>query len=247
MSNNHITPYPRIFVPHVKKNYEDRELHIDDMMSRMGLEFEYMLDGDISDIEQDSDMLSRYFDNRMLVPSAAVSCAVKHLLIYEKMVEQNIASALILEDDIFLSENFVEIFGHSMTQSREFDFPFYIVYEATHLKFVPRSQRRHGVVIYPIEGVQCTGAYYINLATAAAILNQLKLEKCSLPIDIYLEKLNREGHFKTYWCHPAIAQQGSHNGMMTSSISPPRKESLSVTRIKRYLTTKYKSVLYYFR
>ena len=39
-----------IFVLHVREGYEDRAAHIDAMMARLGLSFEYMLDGDKCDL-----------------------------------------------------------------------------------------------------------------------------------------------------------------------------------------------------
>ena len=43
-----------VYVAHVKKGYEDRERHINEIMGRLAVSFTYMLDGDITDITPES-------------------------------------------------------------------------------------------------------------------------------------------------------------------------------------------------
>lgn len=237
--------FSKIYVLHVKTGFEDRKIHIDAMMSRLGLDFEYILDGDMSDL--DDDRLQTYFRGKMQAVTAATSCAYKHLLVYKKMVDENIEAALVLEDDIFLAKNFVEIFERSIEQMQSVERPFYVGYEATWLKLVPRSERRKGQVVYPAAATQCAGAYYINLAFAQMVLDTIIEEKCDIPFDIYLSSLASRGLHDIYWSYPVVAQQGSHDGRMSSAIGNSVVGNRTFVRIRRSLTFRYKKILYLFR
>jgi glycosyl transferase family 25 len=84
----------KVFVLHVKKGYEERAAHIDSMMSRLGIEFEYFLAGDIPDLTPE--LLDKYFTGMMKATLPVTSCATKHLLCHEKIVADNLPCALIL-------------------------------------------------------------------------------------------------------------------------------------------------------
>ena len=67
------TELPQIFVLHVREGYEDRAAHIDAMMKRLGLQFEYILDGDKTDLTPE--ILNRWFAGPMKCVQGATSCA----------------------------------------------------------------------------------------------------------------------------------------------------------------------------
>lgn len=54
----------KVFVLHVKEGNEDRAKQIEAMLEKLGIKFEYMLDGDIKDITEERK--SKYFDMRTM-------------------------------------------------------------------------------------------------------------------------------------------------------------------------------------
>lgn len=232
------------YLLHVKKGYEDRLEHMTSMLSAHNITFELILDGDIPDLTDE--IIEKYFSEYMCAKSATTSCACKHILCYEKMVSENIDYALILEDDMFFSKKFDDILQRTITERLGDKSPWYVGFEASCLKFVPRSQRKKWVVTYKGECVQCTGAYLINLPAARAILDCIKANKCNVLFDWYLDKLQNEKVFELYWTYPPVAEQGSHNGKMQSGISSGLQKS-KIRFIKRKITTFYKECLYFFR
>ncbi len=215
-----------VYVAHVKKGYEDRERHIDEMMGRLGVSFTYMLDGDIPDITPERS--AAYFSPQASFPMPARSCALKHLLIYEEIVRRRLYGALILEDDICLDRKFPEIFTLSMKELPAYErpqgteapmLPVMISYEDTRLRFVERSRRQKGRVLYPGDRDRMTGCYYVNRAAAEAMLHQVKTGGgISMPIDLFHAWMLREGKLSYLWCQPTVATQGSHNGLFRSGI-----------------------------
>lgn len=105
----------KVFVMHVKKGYEERRAHIENMLERLGIDCEFMLDGDIEDLS--SEVIHRYFTGTVMSgKTPGTSCALKHLLTYRTIIERNMNGALILEDDIRLSRNFVKVFNKTMDE-----------------------------------------------------------------------------------------------------------------------------------
>lgn len=235
----------KTFVLHVKHGYEDRKIHIEKTMSDHNIPFQYILDGDIADLT--TKRLDTYFSGARHSLSPGTSCAMKHILTWQEIVDSGVENALVIEDDIFLSKNFNRIFEMSVEQSQSFDRPFYIGYAAACLRLVPRSSRKKNVVIYKANDTQCTGAYFVNRQFAVTVLEYIKQHKCALPIDIFLATLCKEGVFDAYWSYPVIAKQGSHDGRMKSSITPHDNKSPLLRRISRSMTTNYKHMIYMFR
>lgn len=237
-----------IFVVHVSEGYEDRFEHIEKMLGEMNLKHEYMLRGDIKDITEA--VKKKYFkvSDDFNSPSA-MSCALKHVLICEEIVERNLPGALVLEDDIILHKNFLPIFKLSMKQLSEWNVStsqggVIINYEDTRLRFVERSRRKRGVVIYKGDRDRMTGCFYINNAAARILLDRMKQEGgMDRPIDLYQRHLLDLGLIEYLWCEPTIATQGSHVGLFKSAITNKTR----IDEIKWLIKRLYKKLLYQMR
>lgn len=234
-----------VFVAHVKSGYEDRQMHIDKMLGDAGIAFEYMLDGDIPDITETR--RSKYFSPVLEISLAAQSCALKHLLIYEQIVNRNLPGALVLEDDICLGRKFPQVFGKSMEEIHNCvggGNPLIISYEDTRLRYVERSRRVWNQVLYAGDRDRFAGCYYINYLGAKMILDYLKEHPLDRPIDLLHHQLLQSGRLAYYWSHPTVATQGSHSGLFRSGICTNKKR---ITEWKWRLRRQYRRLLYSFR
>lgn len=207
----------KVYVLHVKKGYEDRDLHIRKMLGNMNIPFQYILDGDMADLS--TDVLSEYFRNDMLSITPATSCSMKHVLCYKHMIENQVQNALVLEDDIILSRDFVRKFNQSMDEIERINkgdkMPIMISYEDTRLRFIPRSQRIKGKCLYLGLCDRMTGAYYINLDAACTIMDYAKQYKMDLPIDLTHNQLLKEKKYTTIGCNLPLR----HKAAMTESFT----------------------------
>ena len=231
----------------MRHGYEDREAHINAMLHEHGIPFEYMLRGDIADLGDG--LAERFLAPAIGIPRAAQSCAVKHLLIYEDIVRRDLPGALVLEDDIVFLPRFDKIFEQSMRELPRYDAggtaPVLISYEDTRLRFVERSRREKGRVLYPGDRDRMAGCYYINRAAAALILDTLRAEGgLTMPMDLYHNELLRRGELQYLWCQPTIARQGSHNGMFRSALNDTKTRTDELKWKLRYW---YRRLLYFLR
>ena len=227
-------PAPLAYVAHVKVGYESRRQSIESQMRRINIPFEFMLDGDISDVTPERKQEFFHADFLRVEPLSTVSCALKHLLIYQRIVASGQPGALVLEDDILLAPDFSAAFQRTLVEARQREeideSQLFISYENSYLRFVPRSERKAGRQLYRAAATRACGAYYISRGSAAAVLERARTQKMNLPIDWFLNEMSRDGGLSIYWCEPTIAEQGSVNGTFPSSITA-RKAGLLRTII----------------
>jgi len=220
----------KIYVVHVSSN-KLREQHIKNELGRFNLPFEFMLKGDKSEIS--SEIIKEYFigdEMGGLKPTAQQSCTYKHLSIYEKILTDGVQDALIFEDDVYLSENFIEVFNQTISELKALpqktQDKALINFENSTLQIVPPSKQVNGQYLYEASKNRCAGAYYINKNLANSITQYRIKYKCNKIIDWYHNELIDTIGLQNYWCHPPIVEQGSHNGKMQSIIDDKKYGSV---------------------
>lgn len=218
----------KVFVVHVKTGYESRRKLIEKQLKERAITFDFMLDGDISDLNQQ--VLETYFTGRMKTAGPETSCAMKHILIYKKMVEENIPGALILEDDAILAPDFNSIFNKAMTEAAErSDINsnlHYISFENSGLKFIANASIKKDQLLYRHTEPRCTGGYFITNGLATLFYTEVVRNKMELPIDWWQRRIFETGGMDVLWCQPAIVEQGSHNGTFISTIQNKKRQGL---------------------
>jgi glycosyl transferase family 25 len=226
---------------------KERGEHIDRMLRGIGMDYEFIREGDADALTDD--LLDRFLADgpeEMHQKSSRASCTIKHFLAYEKVLNEHLEGALILEDDIVLHSDFMPQFEQSM---REYEAHYanqkiLISYEDSSLQFVPRSQREKGRMLYPGHKDRMAGAYFINHLAAKTILDCLKQRPSDIPVDCYHYRLLREGVIDYLWCQPALATQGSFTGSFRSSLS---KKKDRMIEIRWWFKKNYKRLLYWLR
>jgi len=101
----------RTFIINLKES-TDRRAYMIDEMKKTGLEYEFFdaVNGkDIPNIDEIYAKEISFKKIRKILTYGEIGCAMSHLLIYKKMIDENIEQALILEDDIIVSSDFKRI------------------------------------------------------------------------------------------------------------------------------------------
>lgn len=214
------------YVIHVKKGYEDRKNLLSQQFAKHQISPEWMLDADLGEIG--TDILEKYIHpGGELYPVRPItSCTLKHLLIIQQVVERNLETMLIFEDDVILDDDFTLIFNNIMKEYRAHkdwkEKPIFISLENSSHNYVPKSDREKDRYLYPAKKTRCAGAYVVNNVAAKCIIEHVLKHKCHLPIDWYYNYLIDQNIIEILWSHPTIVEQGSHNGKMASSVSKVR-------------------------
>ncbi len=235
-----------IYIVHAKKGYEYHENRINKIFKQFSLDYEFMTDGDPSCFT--IGLLNKYFvpEIRTLLYDGILSCTLNHILCYEQIVKNQNKYALIFENDPVFLGDFVKKIEKVTKEANKLEKGFIISLENTTLKFPPFRKTRKGQLLYEASCGRCAGAYMIDLKGANDILNDLKTNKCKQVIDWWHNTLIDNKVIRMYWAHPPIVEQGSHNGLMYSSISSKRKSLLrqmgwiAQKNYKMYITRMFK-------
>lgn len=235
-------------VIHVKGN-EDRKIFIQQQLDKLGFPYHYILDGNVEDLTPE--ILDRYFvndgkANTMHGQYPRTSCAYKHLLAMQYIIDQKLEGALIVEDDLRFYGHFKELFKKSIEEyrTRYIDLPFIANYEESSLLLVPRSQRKKNILLYPATRDRFAGCYFVNIKAAKAILDYVNQYKSDTTSDRLHTKLIELHEIAYYWSHPCLACQCSCDGSMPTMI-PTRPRPLK--RFKWFYKRFYKHLLYFLR
>lgn len=225
----------KTYVIHVRGN-KARENYIRNELKKFNIDFEFILEGNMEDMTDDD--LTKYFRDDFKTVSPRTSCTIKHFYAYERMVENNVPVALIFEDDIELFSSFPGVFDKSLKEAAEMRESFVISYESSTRDFISKSEEIPGRVLYHKPIGRCAGAYLIDLAAAQRILEYGNRTKVNFCMDWVHNELSDKGALKIYWCHPAIAEQQSHNGKIQSLLD--EKKQGAYYRLKYFLEKTYK-------
>lgn len=226
----------KIYVVHALKGYEFQEKHVANLFSQYGLDFEFVTDGDPS--LTNNTILKEHFTDDIIHKASvgALSCTLNHMLAYKELIKCNQKYAIVFENDPVFLPKFHEKLAKVYTELVDLKSGFIISLENTTLRFPSKYQTKKGKVLYKAKTGRMAGAYIIDLEGAKKAINSLEHKKCSDIIDWWHNELIHSGVLDMYWAHPALVEQGSHNGLMNGTISTKSK---SFFRRLSWLVHKY--------
>lgn len=212
-----------IYVIHAKQGYETHEKRLKKLFTAYNLEYELITDGDTSLFSTLN--LEDYFTPEFIsrIRPGTLSCTLNHIFAFSRVITNKNKYALIFENDPFFIGNFLKKISRVLKESESLEPKFIISLENTTQKFPSFWDTKRGKVLYQASGSRCAGAYLIDYAGAQAALNSLQTEKCNNVIDWWQNRLIERRILKMYWAHPVLVEQGSHNGLLCSSISSKQK------------------------
>ena len=210
-----------IYVVHGIQGYEEREQILTDLLHRQyKLDFEFVTES--KDQAENDVWLKKYFseDIKEILPRGGMYCTLVHILIYEKILQNNDRFAIIFENDVcFIGSDFIEKIKLVSQEASQLEEGFLISLENSTLLFPSWKKVKKGKYLYEATKGRCAGAYMIDRKAAEIMLDYIKEQKCTEVIDWWHNTLVKQGVLKMYWAHPPLTEQGSFNGKLTSSIS----------------------------
>jgi len=150
---------------------------------------------------------------------AEISCTVKHFLAIKKVAEECPNFGLILEDDVIFEPDFAPKFVQNLQDTPD-DWDAIFMGVGCGLSFVTSKLRQENHIkgsVFKAEhpATNCAEAYLLKPAMAKKIYDGLPFSLVSdWEIAYHLYKNNAN----VYWWFPALATQGSKNGMFKSEL-----------------------------
>jgi glycosyl transferase family 25 len=212
-----------VYVVHAKSGYELHGDRVVDVFGRMKMPFEFVSDGDPASFTDER--LGAYFveDIYSRLKVGSISLTYNHLTCYEHIRLRKNKVALVFEDDPFFDDNFYEVMKNIVDEAKSLQPGWIISVENTELRFPPYRNIKKGKYLYHANAGRCAGAYLIDDTAAHIILEDIKTNKCNAVIDWWHNDIIKRKLIRMYWAFPAPVEQGSHNGLLASTISTQQK------------------------
>lgn len=210
----------KIFVIHYKKLIERKKNILQQFAKYNITNFEF--------IDIDRDELTNYNTNMFAnkYSNSLIAITLSHFQAY-KEIAKKYKHALILEDDVILSDNFSVKLANYMAQL-PIDFSMLFLGDGCNLhietnKIIP-NQYVYKKCLYPTKwggagATRCTDSYIISKTCAETLCNYINnlSYKINEPIDWWLNTACRHNNFNVYWAEPTIVTQGTQSGIYETS------------------------------
>ncbi|MFH7564603.1 glycosyltransferase family 25 protein [Oceanimonas smirnovii] len=116
--------FPHVYVISLPRHHERRTL-ISNQLNRLGFNFDFVdgvdgtkLDSDILE-KTDLNFCQKKFGHSM--NNSEIGCALSHIKVYEKIIENNLNNAIILEDDAFLLSSLPNVLKAALKKRPDFE------------------------------------------------------------------------------------------------------------------------------
>lgn len=153
-----------------------------------------------------------------------IACSYGHLKIYEKIVRNNIATAIVMEDDCFPSKEFYKWVRISKNQITKYDILQFIAPDGFLFKKNSESINKTFRIYKAATKLTTTTCYQINLKTCRYILEKTNKKVCSTadwPLNFLVDNVSQ------YFALPFIACVKSDH------IKTSTNQKIQLTRISR--------------
>jgi GR25 family glycosyltransferase involved in LPS biosynthesis len=159
-----------------------------------------------------------YFLEFYELNATQISIAIKHLTVYERMLDAQEKFALVLEDDVIFDDKFV-VAATEVLASAPPGWDFINIGEGCGLR-VP--ERHPGALLYRMRPprTNCAEAYFISERLARAMLARGK--PFTWPIDWLMQYVMMTEDHACYWRDPPIVGHGSKVGLFHSMTDEAR-------------------------
>ena len=203
------TTYPPIFVISLPGT-EERRAYITEQLGKLGLPFSFFdaVNGyalDVPSHENYNGFKRRLYFGKDLT-QGELGCFLSHKKLYEKICDDNLESAVILEDDVILHQDFPKILSTLKKHHQSFDL----------VRFLgsPKVMKRGGRKLIPLEDSYwlirmptAPGGAHATLVTQNGAQKLLKaMRRTAYPIDTLLGR-GWETGVEALAVHPGLATQ----------------------------------------
>jgi len=235
---NHMNDGLHVSVVHYKK-LTDRKNNLQTMFNQQNIHANWYsdIDRDTLTFEQMSmydPTPSRFYDVCKIFKDPSpyrplskpeIAATISHLNLYQMMIDKNIPSLLILEDDVILHIDFkmnLQKYMHQLPS--DFDMLFLSdsfgwkidTYKQGFLGSLNTNKYVQGTNVYKMYSSRTADAYVISLEGAKKMLKASST--FTLPIDYEMNYAILKNDMQVYWAEPAICSQGTLIGNYESSI-----------------------------
>jgi glycosyl transferase family 25 len=198
----------------------ERKFAIQEQLERVRLSYEWVTEFEPAEISQS-------VNNQFFVPDSSLSlaqksCALKHIVAMQRIVERRLPMAFIVEDDAQFRPDFWSYIERIMSEFSRWPRP-RILHLGAATNFYPAASKIvKGTHVYEGDRVRNMEFYALGWIEAQRRLDWITQNRLAEPIDIAFNRADPSLGIPFLWSEPPLAEQGSLNGTYQSSLSTKR-------------------------
>lgn len=205
----------KVYILHVKKGYEEREVHITQEMQKHGIDFEFILDYDIPDLNDE--VIHKYYKKDHPLDAPNLSVGLKHISILKKILDNNYKRTMVFEDDVFLDTDFTTKLSQALHEVEEKkNYVISLGNAANH--YTKKELIQEGQYLYENIKHRAADSYVLDYEAAKNRYEWFENNKTDQTAGWMYNYIDKDMGITIYWMSPTIVEQGSQNGLMDSSI-----------------------------
>lgn len=213
------------------KSFSDRITHIKNELTKHNLEFEFIFDYDIDEIN-----LPDFSKKNVLIEdnlqNAHKSLLLKHIKAWENCVQNNYKNILILEDDVLLDKNFSNTLKKIIHRSSYLT-PGYLIFLSGRDTRVPKEFLLSNDLLFR-HPIATADGYITDFHACIKRLAWLSNNKVNLPADHLIKKIDENLEISQYWSTKTLVEQGSVFGLFPSTLDRNRQKHTLLYNFLRY-------------
>jgi glycosyl transferase, family 25 len=218
------------------KSFTDRIAHARRELARHEVDFEFITDFDIDDI--DPETAARHFVDSAVAMPRHMSLTLKHMQAWRRACERGHARIMVLEDDVVLHPAFRDRLGDAL-RAAETLAPGWLIFLGGADARVPDEFFLHPGPLVPIPNPTAEG-YLTDLEACRRRLAWCDGHKIDLPADHLITAIDRAQEIAQYWPLEPLMEQGSVTGLFDSVLDSSRMKHSRLYNILRHRWSKWR-------
>jgi len=218
------------------KSYADRIAHVRRELGRYGVEFEFIVDFDVGEI--DPDLAARHFVDSAIAMPRHTSLTLKHMQAWRRAVERGHRHILVFEDDVVLHPAFRQRLAGALRAADGLA-PGWLIFLGGADARVPDEFFLHPGPFVPLPNPTAEG-YLTDLEACRRRLAWCDANKIDLPADHLITRIDREQGIAQYWPLEPLMEQGSVTGLFDSVLDSSRMRHSRLYNVLRHRWTKWR-------
>jgi GR25 family glycosyltransferase involved in LPS biosynthesis len=193
----------KIYVIHLEK-LSERKNYIESLLKDIKIPVEFI----VSNSESDKELIDNYktfyykydknkFDR--ILSDSEICVSIMHFKVYEDILNNNINTSLIIEDDAIFTDYF---FKYIKEISLRDDYDMCFISECCNL----HKNKNEDQILYDSETSRCTSGYIVKKNKLKEVVESIPF---NYPIDWHLNMIRSYLDLKFKWSEPCLIKQGS--------------------------------------
>ncbi len=216
------------------RSFADRIAHVQRQMATHGIAFEFIFDHDADALTPE--LIARTFGASDMRRTHQ-SLVLKHMAVWQRMVEKNHTRALVFEDDVLLDTQFNAAFVRALDEADALA-PGWSLYlgrgDNHHV-----GQTRASTALIAGGPLPAADALVCDLQAAQRRLAYLETHPITRPADWLIRETDAAVGIAQWWLARPIVEQGSMNGLFASALDDKRQQRGRLYAWLRYRWDKF--------